>query len=380
MPGLKKNKWKYAEMVMYLPYIRSVSDSVFISIQNMNRENVLLDDLQVEFIKMQGPTRHDWILSSDDVTDSSTIFQTSLEMPPEAPWGNSASISSQMAFSGSKSSCILPSSPYSVVFEKEMSEKKDGYFRVSSRISGDTSSLVYLVFDFSAKGKTVFYKTYPVKLKVNNSNWNLTEIFREFPVRSINADKVKIYYWLTKGNNPVYIDDLQVDIVNYKPAKRTVLPQFPANKNAETILKVCCDFEHVCQPETGFQPEVSNAFSGSKVCLIDREHPFSFSHLLPLTVINDQKNTFVYVTAQVSSDHYSTGATLVADFRNKGKSVSYKPAYLRGQTIKGEWNSINFGFDVPENITASDSVLMYFYMPKRDEVLLIDDFCVSIKK
>jgi len=208
----------------------------------------------------------------------------------------------------------------------------------------------------------------------------MTEIFREFPVRSLNADKVKIYYWLTKGNTPVYIDDLQVDIVNYKPAKRTVLPLFPANKNAETIHSVCCDFEQPCPPETGYQPEVTNAFSGRKVCLINSEHPFSFSHLLPLTFIENHRNTSVYITAQVNSDHYSTAATLVADFRHKGKSISYKPAYLRGQTIKGEWNTINFGFDVPENITASDSVLVYFYIPKSEEVLLIDDFCVSIKK
>jgi hypothetical protein len=380
MPGLKKNEWKYAEMVIYMPYIRSVSDSVFISIQNMSSGNALLDDLQVEFLKMQGPTRHDWILPSDDVIDSASIFLTTLETPLESPWSNSASISSQLAFSGSKSSYINQSSPYSVVFEKDMDGKKDGYFRVSSRISGDTSSLVSLVFDFSAKGKTVFYKTYPVKLKGNNSSWNLSEIFREFPVRSLKVDKVKIYYWLTKGNSPVYIDDLQVDIVNYKAAKRTVLPAFPANKNAKSLHEVICDFELPCQPETGFQPEVSNAFSGTKVCLINREHPFSFSHLLPLSAIENQKNAFVYVTAQVNSDHYSTGATLVADFRNKGKSVSYNPAYLRGQTIKGEWNAINFGFEIPKNITVSDSVLVYFYIPKTDEVMLIDDFCVRIKE
>ncbi len=380
MPGLKKNKWKYAEMVIYMPYIRSVSDSLFISIQNLSKGKVLLDDLRVELLKMQGPNRHDWILPSDDVIDSATIFHTNFETPPEAPWGNSASISSQLAFSGSKSSCIQPSSPYSVVFEKDLDGRKDGYFRVSSRISGDTSSLAYLVFDFSAKGKTVFYKTYPVKLKGNNSSWNLTEIFREFPVQSLKADKVKIYYWFTKGNNPVYIDDLQVDIVNYKPIKRIVLPQFPANKNAKTVRTVCCDFEQTCQPETGYQLQIPNAFSGIKVCMINREHPFSFSHFLPLTAMKNQRDGFVYVSAQVNSDHYSTGATLVADFRQNGRIVSYNPAYLRGQTIKGEWNTINFGFDIPEDITANDSILVYFYIPKTDEVLLIDDFCVSLKK
>jgi hypothetical protein len=146
------------------------------------------------------------------------------------------------------------------------------------------------------------------------------------------------------------------------------------------VNSVCCDFELPCLPESGYQKEVPNAFSGRKVCMINREYPFSFSHFMPLAAMKNQRDAFVYVSAQVNSDHYSTGATLVADFRQKGKSVSYNPAYLRGQTIKGEWNAIYFGFDIPENITVSDSVLVYFYIPKTEEVLMIDDFCVRIKE
>ena len=82
----------------------------------------------------------------------------------------------------------------------------------------------------------------------------------------------------------------------------------------------------------------------------------------------------------VNSDQYSTDATLVADFRHIGKSVSYHPAYLRGQTIKGEWNTIDFGVKIPTGITALDSVLVYFYLPETDEAMMIDDFCVSLKK
>ncbi len=382
MPGLKTGNWKYAEMAVYMPYVRSVSDSLFISFQNQSEKKVLLDDLQVEFIRMQGPTLHDWILPSEDVIDSAVLFHTNLEKVVETPWGNPSSLTSRKAFSESKSSCIQLSSPYSVVFEKELDtiSKKDGYLRVSSQISGDSLSEVLLVFDFTSKGKTVFYKTYPVTLSGSNSQWNLSEIFRDFPVSSLNAEKVKIYYWLTKGTNPVYIDDLQVDIVFYKPARRIVFPKFYPNKSAETLKSVCCDFENACIPESGYLAEVPDAFSGTEVCIVNSEYPFSFSHLLPLTAIEKYKDAFIYITAQLNPDQYSTSATLVADFRHKGKSFSYHPAYLRGQTLKGQWNTIDFGVKLPKGITSNDSVLVYFYLPKTDEVLMIDDFCVSLKK
>ncbi len=381
MPGLITGKWKYAEMVVYLPVVRSVSDSLFISFQNLSKGKVLLDDLDVEFLKMRGPVYHDWMLKAEDPIDSVLVYRTNLETPPEAPWGNLASVSTRQAFSGKKSSCIQPSSPYSLVFEKETDfSKKDGYIRVCSRILGENSSEVKLVFDFTASGKTVFYKTYPVAINDSESRWSLSEMFRELPVARLKAQKVKIYYWYTHGNNPVYIDDMQVDMVTYKPAKLARQAAFPPNENAVSLLQRCCDFENPCLPESGVTLEVPDAYSGSKVCMINAEHPFSFSYLLPLSALKTSRDAFVYISAKVNSDQYTTGTTLVADFRHGGRSVSYKPAYLHEHTNKGEWNNFDFGVKVPGNVSADDSVLVYFYLAKPDEEVMIDDFCVSIKK
>jgi hypothetical protein len=148
-----------------------------------------------------------------------------------------------------------------------------------------------------------------------------------------------------------------------------------------TILNTaCCDFEKSCELQSGFQQENADAFSGEKVCLVNIEHPFSYSHLLSLSSINNIDDAFIAVNAKIQSDYYATDATLVADFRKNNRSFSYKSVYLRGQTIKGEWNTIETGFKIPEEISANDSVLIYFYLPKTEEVLLIDDFCVSIKQ
>jgi hypothetical protein len=381
MPGLRSGKWKYAEMAVYLPYFRSVSDSLFISVQNGSKGKVLMDDLQVDLIKMQGPELHDWVLSAPDPVDTATLYHTDLEKTIGAPWVNPAAVSSQQSFSGKKACSIQLTSPYSVGFEKELdlSGKHDGYFRVGSRVSGDSLSEVLLVFDFVTNGKTVFYKTYPVTLRGNSTRWQLFEVFREFPVARLMAEKVKIYYWYLKGNKPVYIDDMQVDIVNYKPAEITGLSSFPELKNTETLLRTCCDFEKPVQPESGLILSVADAYSGSKVNAINQKQPFSHSIMMPMAALRHQNAGLVDITAQVNSDYYTTNATLVADFKHEGKSFSYHPAYLRGQTIKGQWSTIHFGVNVPEGITARDSVLVYFYLPATDEEFMIDDFCVSLK-
>jgi len=382
MPGLKPGKWTYAEMAVYLPYLRSASDSLFISLQNFSKSKVLLDDLHVEFLKMKGPERHDWILPADDQVDSEIKFQTDFETPLVAPFGNPASVSASNSFSGKNASCIQLSSPYSVVFEIQTDTLagSDGYVRVSSRISGIGNSDVILVFDFTSGGKTIYYKTYPVKINGPNNSWTISEIFREFPAARLKADKVKIYYWYTKGTKPVYIDDLQVDIVKYKPVKTIKFKSLDGSQNAQNLLTSCCDFESVCQPESGNIIETPFATSGKRTCLIKNKFPFSFSHLLPLNGMLTEKNNFVNITAKVNSDQYITGANLIADFRHNGKTIEYKPFYLRGQTAKGEWNAIDFSLTVPPTITSKDSVLVYFYLSDSDEELMIDDFCVSLKQ
>jgi len=382
MPGLKKGKWKYAEMAVYLPYFRSVSDSIFVSFRNASRGKVLLDDFQVDLLKMQNPFHHDWILPADDPADTATLYHTDLEIQPVTPWGNTSTIVSEHAYSGKKSCRINAESPYSVVFEKELdtAQYTDGYFRVSSRTAADADCQVFLVFDFTSKGKQVLYKTYPVQMSKTPTSWLLSEMFCEFPVSRLNADKVKIYYWYTAGPKPVYLDNFEVDIVRYKTAVLTLQPDFKENSNAATLKTTCCDFETICMPPSGTSIESAYSYSGKKVCIINKLQPFSFSHLLPLNTMASNTDAFVYINARVNSDHHFTKATLVADFRHNGKTVSYNPAYLKGQTIKGKWNAIDFGVKVPKGITANDSVLVYFYLPPGEEEMMIDDFCVSLKK
>lgn len=381
MKGLKSGKWQYSEMVSYLPYIRSVTDSLYITVNNYSGKQTELDNLKVEFLSMIGPIHHDWILAADDQTTSALLFETNLESQPDTIFRNLGTLSSDNAFSGEKSSQITAESPYSVVFENDLSffGNEDGYIRIASQVAGNSQTEILLVFDFISEGKTVFYKTYPVIIN-DNGKWDLSEIFRELPDKTYKARKVKIYYWYVKGQTPVYIDDFHVDFVKYKPAEIPFRQKSGFETDPIISPVLCYDFESAQTIGTGTIIEKLNASSGTHVCEINQKQPYSSSFFLSLEKINNTENPYLQLKAKVNTDQYSSRVSLVADFKQNGKTFSYFPNYLRSQTIKGQWSTIDYGIKIPEGITANDSVLVYFYHPGGDEVLLIDDFCVSLRK
>ena len=114
--------------------------------------------------------------------------------------------------------------------------------------------------------------------------------------------------------------------------------------------------------------------------MINAQYPFSYSHFMPLASIKESKNAFLNITAQVNTNQYMTGVNLVADFKHNGKSAAYSPLYLKGQTQKGKWNALDFDVKIPKGICASDSVLVYFYHEPSDEEMMVDEFCVRIRK
>jgi hypothetical protein len=235
-----------------------------------------------------------------------------------------------------------------------------------------------LVFDFSNEGKTVFYKTYPVTLS-SDSIWRVNEIFRELPANNYKAQRIKIYYWYVKGKNPVYIDDMHVDFVKYKTAE---IPfRTKSNFNSDPLISrlLCNDFETIEPSGGGMVIETSHTNSGKHACVINQKQPYSSSFLLTLEKIQNKQDAYIFVNAKVNTDQYTSGVSLVVDFKQNGKSFSYHPAYLRSQTIKGQWCNIDFGVKIPEGITSKDSVLVYFYQPNGDEECLIDDFCISLR-
>jgi hypothetical protein len=326
-------------------------------------------------------THHDWILAPDDKIESSLLFATDLETKPDSSFSNTTTVVSEKAYSGKKSSVITQASPYSVVFEKDLTffEKDDGYIRVASQFNGEKDSEVLLVFDFSSDGKTVFYKTYHILLSETNIKWIQNEIFRELPADRYKAKKIKIYYWYVNGLNPVYIDDIHVDFVKYKKAEMPFISKLPFDTNQMVLSSSCKDFEKENPSESGYIFATPYSYSGNYVNIINKKYPYSSSFYLPLKTMLNWRDTFIFINAKVNTDQYTSGVSLVADFKQNGKSFLYQPDYLHGKTLKGEWSNIDFGLKIPEGITSKDSVLVYFYLPESDEECWIDNFCVSLR-
>lgn len=380
IPGFRAGKWSYIEMALYMPYRRSDVDSLFMSISNRNGNKVFVDDLKVDFIQMKDLIKYDWIPSAIDDVDSVTYFSTDFEKELKAPWGNMVSISADRALSGSKSSMVNGAFPYSVSFELTLDTSSiaaDGYLKVKSNVLFEAQAQLSLVFDFSQKGKTVFYKSYPISTNQDFGNWTLSECFRELPMKLLKADKVKVYYWLQSGEKNVYFDNLSIEFVRYKPMK---LPyqSVAVNANYDKLLFNSCEnFEEKLVPPTGNIQESEFALSGRKVCMLSDLSPYSFSQRIQLSGSSNE-GQFISVSASLLADMYKTSSVLVVDFQHEGKSVNYVPFYLNGSTRKGVWTKVFRKIKVPAGIAKGDSVLIYFYSPTNDEKLLIDDFCVKL--
>jgi hypothetical protein len=378
MTGLRKGEKKYAEMVMYLPYIRSVKDSIYISYRNLSSRKALLSGFTVSFLKMKNTPRHDWLLNAEDPVDTAYVYRNDLETELSEPWTGSGSLKRGVAFSGKQASVLTAESPYSAGFEKKMGSEihADGYLRVSSQIRAAGDAVVALVFDFYSGSKQVLYRAYPVT--PGSSEWKLSEMFRELPMRMLNADKVKIYYWLIKGSGKVYIDDFETDIVYYKTSKRRFNP-LSGMANAAVFQQVCCDYETACPASRGGLIVSDFANSGKNACLTNGGNPFSASLSLPVGDAITKPGAAFLIRANVMNDQYTSKATLVADFRHEGKSLAYLPCYLKDKTVKGEWAPLEFSAPIPKGVSASDTLLVYFYLPGTDEQLYTDDFCVSFR-
>lgn len=374
-------KWVNIETTLYIPYLRSNSDSVFISLGNNTGDTVFLENIKVGFVEMKNSVKYDWIpLAADDVY-AAKVFKNDFEAELNQPWGNRTSVNEIKSLSGKRSSMLNAQMPYSVSFETNLDTALmalDGYLKVKSDVVLESDAKLSLVLDFSSNGKTVFYKNYPVQPASSKLGWFNFEMLRELPIKRLKADKLKVYFWYQSGSKNAYIDNLEIELVDYKKLK-PVFAQNSQDNNTKNIATItqCEDFDKSTPLATGFIQSSMFAHTRPNVCECDFLHPYSFSHRLPLNV-NSEPNQTLHVQAEVMSDSYKTNAVLVVDFQLDGKSVSYSPIYLNGTTRKGEWVHINQFIKRPSNAAKADSVLVYIYSPSKDEVILIDDFCVQL--
>jgi hypothetical protein len=135
---------------------------------------------------------------------------------------NSDNRDSTLAYSGKYSFKLDSSVIYSPSVEApyyELTQKDHAWVRVSAYIyppEDIQANPFSLVIHFTHKGYAYKYTTYDSeKMKLEPGKWNKISFDYLTPEVRRASDNLKVYFWM-RGKEPVYIDDLQVDIFDKK--------------------------------------------------------------------------------------------------------------------------------------------------------------------
>lgn len=118
-------------------------------------------------------------------------------------------------------------------------------------------------------------------------------------------------------------------------------------------------------------------YQGNWSSKADRKVPYSLGLECGLDKMFETGNRAVRVSAMVLAPRETTEGTLVVDFQQDGKSVSYNQFILEKFVLPDEWTSIEAAFYVPVGLPANATVKVYFYNPSALYHLYIDNLKVD---
>ena len=110
---------------------------------------------------------------------------------------------------------------------------------------------------------------------------------------------------------------------------------------------------------------------------IDFKIPYSIGLDTKTDSLFSTPNRLIRIQAWVFSPKETTEATLVTDYQNKGKSLSYNQFILDYFVPANKWTSVEVAFYVPRNMPDSGSVKIYFYNPAPIYKLYVDDLKID---
>jgi hypothetical protein len=119
------------------------------------------------------------------------------------------------------------------------------------------------------------------------------------------------------------------------------------------------------------------ASSGNWSSLADRKLPYSVGPEITPDSLFTTKNRIIRVQAMVLSPRERPEATLVVDFQNDEKSLSYNQVLLEKFVPANEWTLVEAAVYFPVNFPNQGRVKVYFYNPSSIYDLFIDDLSVD---
>jgi hypothetical protein len=120
------------------------------------------------------------------------------------------------------------------------------------------------------------------------------------------------------------------------------------------------------------------AFEGKFVSRPGFVNEYSIGLYEPLNDLLTTDFGWVKVGFWMYSDRKYSKGTLVVDIESVGKSIFYKPFFMREYNIRNEWTYLEFAIKVPDLQTSNDMLRVYFMLQPGDELFLVDNLKVEV--
>ena len=147
----------------------------------------------------------------------------------------------------------------------------------------------------------------------------------------------------------------------------------------DNCIKSAVTFSNDMEQPRGWMNEGSitseRAFSGKHASLISSHQLYGVG-LYNVIPGNPSDNRIIRISAMVYTVNAPSDASLVIDFSQGGKSISYNPFYLNAYALRQKWTRIETAVQVPHDLMKEASVRIYFYNPSENP-LYTDDMKVD---
>jgi hypothetical protein len=217
----RPGKWITLQHAVYIPE-NPVSAGDYVKVffaDNDTADITLVDNLRIEYLSVaESEGKLDGVNTADSrILSREHVFN---DMEKDAGWGNSNTLTTGKAFSGSVSCLVNRGREFGLAYEGPYSAAPAGsilLIRLASRVYCD--SIVEgarQVADFRSGDQSYRYvDLYPGK-KVTPGFWSPVEFVFEAPEAKGPGDKLLVYWYNPSGTEKVYIDDMEIEFISLK--------------------------------------------------------------------------------------------------------------------------------------------------------------------
>jgi len=120
------------------------------------------------------------------------------------------------------------------------------------------------------------------------------------------------------------------------------------------------------------------AYEGCCSSLTGKANEYSIGIWEQVDDFANQPFSWVKVSGWVYSNQKYTDARLVIDFESDGKSIQYRPIFLKEFNRKNRWVYLEFAQQFPKNPGKDNRLRVYFFNTNQNELFLVDNLKIEM--